>query len=144
MRGKETLPLKRRVLYRSCAGIGMLAIGVALFLFEGDYIYIVPFALMAAFFFVDAGIVAYAIAKRNFVRINGTCTEVIRTKLLGHVKEIRMNAGEYDLRIIVRRRIRGIEPGRSMALFLTNGLRLYEKEGAYIVCSYLALSETNI
>lgn len=141
MKEKEVLPLKRRLLYRSCAGVGTLTIGFVLFLLAGEYIYIVPFALMAAVFFVDAGIVAYAIAKRNFVRISGTCTEVIRTKLLRRVKEIRMNAGEYDLSIIVRRRVRGIELGKPMVLFLSKGLRLYEKDGAYIVCSYLALSE---
>ena len=141
MKDKEVLPLKRRLLYRSCAGVGTLTIGFVLFLLAGEYIYIVPFDLMAAVFFVDAGIVAYAIAKRNFVKISGTCTEVIRTKLLGRVKEIRMNAGEYALRIIVRRRVRGIELGKPMVLFLSKGLRLYEKDGAYIVCSYLALSE---
>lgn len=52
------LPLKRRLLYRSCAGAGTLTIGFVLFFLAGDYIYIVPFVLMAAVFFVDAGIVA--------------------------------------------------------------------------------------
>ena len=92
------LPLKRRLLYRSCAGAGTLTIGFVLFFLAGDYIYIVPFVLMAAVFFVDAGIVAYAIAKRIFVKISGTCTEVIRTKLLGRVKEIRMNANSDECR----------------------------------------------
>lgn len=34
------LPLKRRLLYRSCAGAGTLTIGFVLFLLAGDYIYI--------------------------------------------------------------------------------------------------------
>lgn len=136
---KELYPLRKRLQRRIAFGFGILAVGILLFLLTSNYIYSMPFAAVSTVLFFFAGILAHVMKKNLFVRVTGICEEIKRTKLFGRMKEIRMKTDEYELCIIVRRRIQGLECGKSMVLFLAKGARLYEKDGLYIVCSYYAI-----
>ena len=132
-------PMKKQLYCRIAFGISVLVAGLLLFLPAGKPIYCIPFAAMSVLLFAAAATLAYAITKNKFIKVIGICTEIRRTKLFGRMKEICMQTDEYKLRIIVRRRVRGIETGKTMVLFLAKGARLYEKDGSYIVCSYYAI-----
>lgn len=133
---RELRPLKKLLYMRIAFGVSAFTVGMLLFFLTGDIVYCIPFAGMSVLLFAAAATLAYAIRKNNFIRVIGICTQIRRAKLFGRIKEIYMQTDESGLRIIVRRRIRGIKTGKPIALFLAKGSRLYEKDGHYIVCNY--------
>lgn len=132
--------LRQQVMLRSAAALLFLILFIAIWVGTGEFSFALPCLMLAVFLIVNTGIMLYNIINGNYVRIHGTCTGIERTGIRRRVKSITVTHNDQQLMIPVRRRLSGLSVGCGATLYLSDKAPVYEKNGAYVIDSYYALT----
>lgn len=133
-------PLQRQILYRLAWGIGVLLLTFILYIYTKDLfsmlscIGIVIFCFTSAFLFFRHAVLG------EYVIITGECLSVTLTTIKKRTKFITMRTDDNQiLKVVIKQRVKKFTSGSRIMLYVAWNVPIYEKEGAHLLYSYLAL-----
>lgn len=134
------LALRQQAILRGAMALLFLILFIAIWAGTGEFSFALPCLVFVVFLIVNTSIMLYNIINGNYVRIYGTCTGIERTAIRRRVKSITVTHDGQQLMISVRRWLSGLSVGCGVTLYLSDKAPVYEKNGAYVIDSYYALS----
>lgn len=134
------LALRQQATLRGAMALLFLILFIAIWVGTGEFSFALPCLVFVVFLIVNTSIMLYNIINGNYVRIYGTCTSIEKTGIRRRVKSITVTHDGQQLMISVRRRLSGLSVGCGVTLYLSDKAPVYEKNGAYVIDSYYALS----
>ena len=133
-------PVRWQAVLRGAGVISFLILFVAIWAGTGEFLFAFPCLVFAVFLFVNSGIMLYNIINGNYVRIHGTCIDIERSGIRRRVKSITISHDDKQVKIPVRRKFPGLSMGCGVTLYLSDKAPVYERNGAYAIDSYYALT----
>ena len=104
-----------------------------------DWTLALPLAVIDAWFFFAAISRTVIFRRGTYIKAVGVCVQIERAKLFKRIKSIRVQTEKGMLRVMTRQRLRRLQNGDTVVVFLSKRERLYEQNGEYIVCGYYAI-----
>ena len=132
------LALQKEIAIR--LGIGFIALLVLItLLINYQNIYCIIFCLICMIFmFVDGGQMLNNCLNDRYAILTGVCTDIERNKLRRRIKSIDVLIDDKSLTIPIYRRVKSIEIGDTVTIYLPKNTPVYEKQGGYVINSYYA------
>lgn len=139
--GFKRLPqaLQRQVAIRLAVGVGFVLLFLAVQLGLRDIYLSLPCLLFGGVMIVNGGLLFYNGVKGNFVRIQGVCRQVETAGIRKRIRNICIGTELHTIKMPVRHRIRNLNKGDTVIVYLSEKTPVYEQENGYMVCSYYAL-----
>jgi len=134
-------PLQKQILLRLGLGAVFMILLIAMLITAQDLSLLLPCAGLAVFFAAGAFTLFRRVVLGEYVVVSGICTEVENTLLKRRAKHIILDTGDQAVRIALGQRRKRIAVGAAFDLYLASSARIYEKDGALQVFSYLALEK---
>ena len=131
--------LQQQVVLRLAIGAGFLLLFFAVQLCLGDIYLSLPCALFGSVMIVNGGLLFYNSIKGNFIRVQGVCRQIETVGMKKRIRNIYIDTELYTLKMPVRRRIRNLDNGDTVIIYLSEKTPVYEQDNGYMVCSYYAL-----
>ena len=131
--------LQRQVAIRLAAGAGFILLFLAVQLGLGDIYLSLPCLLFGGVMIVNGSLLFYNGVKGNFIRVQGVCRQVETAGIRKRIRNIYIGTELYTIKMPVRHRIRNLDKGDTVIVYLSEKTPVYEQENGYMVCSYYAL-----
>ena len=134
-------PLQKQILYRLGYGIAFLFVTVALLFYTMELFSVLACVIIMIFFASSS----FALFRRavigDYVIIRGECTEVTLTAIKRRAKMIIMRTeDDRILKIIIKHRLKKINIGSKIMLYVPSNIPVYENGDTHILHSYLAIA----
>ena len=139
--GFKRLPqaLQRQVVIRLAAGAGFILMFLAVQLGLGDIYLSLPCLFFGGVMIVNGSLLFYNGVKGNFIRVQGVCRQVETAGIRKRIRNICIGTELYTIKMPIRHRIRNLDKGDTVIVYLSEKTPVYEQENGYMVCSYYAL-----
>lgn len=131
--------LQRQVAIRLAAGAGFILLFLAVQLGLRDIYLSLPCLLFGSVMIVNGGLLFYNGVKGNFIRVQGICRQVETAGIRKRIWNIYIGTELYTIKMSIRHRIRKLDKGDTVIVYLSEKTPVYEQENGYMVCSYYAL-----
>ena len=132
-------PLQKQTLIRlGCSGLFLILLIV--FLKSARDIYLWLPCAGATVLFLAAGILLFCrAAQGDYIVISGECAEVGATPVKRRAKYIVLHADVCDVKVMLRNRLRKINKGAVVRLYVLSSTPLYEERNGCLLRSYIAI-----
>lgn len=131
--------LQKQVVLRLAIGAGFFALFLVVQFSMGDIYFSLPCVVFGGVMIVNGGLLFYNSAKGNFISVRGVCRQIETTGIRKRVRNIYMDMEPYILKLSVRQRIRNLDKGDTIVVYLSEKTPVYEQDNGYMICSYYAL-----
>lgn len=131
--------LQRQIVFRLAIGVGFLVLFLILQFCLGDIYFSLPCVLFGSVIIVNGGLLLYNSTKGNFISVQGVCSQVETIGIRKRIKNIYIDTEMHTIKMPVRHRIRSLNKGDTVIVYLSEKTPVYEQEHGYMICSYYAL-----
>lgn len=140
----EKLPqaLQKQILFRSGGSVLLWLIALAVLVNFRDVYLFLPCLLCAGCLTIESIRMACHIAEGRYIHLQGECIQMDRTGLRRKISSLYLALEAGVVKVPVRKRIRNIEKGIIVSVYVACDIPVYEKDGVYIVNSYYAMEIT--
>lgn len=134
--------LQKQIIIRFAAATFFSLLFVIILIVHGDAYLYIPCLLFAGLLIANTTLLQYNSLNGNFVSVSGLCTHIETTTFRKRIKSITL---EYDgektqqLTISVKERIRRLEVGDTVIVYLSEKTPVYIRDGEYWINSYYAI-----
>lgn len=137
----EHLPdaLQKQIVLRLAIGAGFSVLFLIVQFCMGDIYFSLPCVVFGGVMIVNGGLLFYNSAKGNFISVRGVCRQIETTGIRKRIKNIYIDTELHILKLPVRQRIRNLDKGDTIIVFLSEKTPVYEQDNGYMICSYYAL-----
>ena len=133
-------PLQKQILYRIGYGIVFLLITIASIFYKMELFSILSCIIIIFFCFVSSISLLRKAIIGNYVVICGDCISVNLTTLKRHTKTIILRMEDNrTLKVMIKHRLKKINTGSKIMLYISSDMPIYEDSGGYLLQSYLAI-----
>lgn len=137
--GRLPQALQRQFSIRLAAGAGFILLFLAVQLGLGDIYLSLPCLLFGSVMIVNGSLLFYNGINGNFIRVQGICRQVETAGIRKRIRNIRIGTELHTIKLPVRYRIRNLNKGDTVIVYLSEKTPVYEQENEYMVCGYYAL-----
>jgi len=138
--GRIPEPLQRQILYRLGSGVLILLATVALMLYNMDLFSILSCAGIMLFCCTSAFFLFRKAVSGDYVVIVGDCLSVSLTAIRKRTKMVTLKTEDNrKLQVMIKHRAKKIRTGSSVTLYVASNMPIYERDGAHLLHSYLAI-----
>lgn len=133
--------LQRQIMLRMAIGIGFLALFFGIQFCLGDIYFSLPCVVFGGVIIANGGFLLYNGVEGNFISVQGVCRQIEVTRIRKRIRNIYIDTEPepYILKMPVRHRIRNLNKGDTIILYLSEKTPVYEQDNGYMICSYYAL-----
>ena len=135
-------PIKTQILIRFGIGFLSLVVAILMLVLAKDFVLSLPCWLLFVYMAVNGGIMLFNSLKGDFVAVTGTCTMIERSRFWKRVKVIYIQTEQGQMRVPIRRRIRRIDEGDNVTVYMPSKTRIYEQEDGLAIFGYYAIDIT--
>ena len=136
-------PLQKQTVIRlGISAVFMILLIPLLIMARNTYLWL-PCAALAAFFVVNAFLMFKLCLSGDYVIVSDVCQEAGFTAIKKRMKYIVLLAEDRRIQVAVSGRYKAIPAGMPIVLFISKNTPVYEREGLYLIFSYLAI-ETQV
>lgn len=141
MKKLKELPesLQKQVLSRLGLGILALFLFVLLLYMTRELFSVLPCIALACFCAINAYLLYRRAVLGDYIIIQGVCGAVEVTPIRKRTKAIQIQAEGHIVRVVVKHRLRKIQSGMYVNLYVAKNATFEEKDGTLILHNYLAL-----
>lgn len=133
----EALQKQIELRLAACA-LSLLLFVVTLAVYRDLYLCL-PFVVFCLFFGVFGALLLFRATDGKFVVIEGQCSKVERTAIRKKPKIIYFVSEPHSVKLSVRHRIKNIEAGDCVMVYVSENTPVYQEEGCQVLSGYLAL-----
>lgn len=139
----KTIPnaLQRQILRRGLMGCAFLIFTVVFLLLGYDALLVLPGIGFMIFSAASAVWLFYLADRKQYVVVEGVCTEVAKSMLFKRIKTVTLESGGKTLRIQLKQHKRSYKTGVGMRLYLQENARVYERDGALLIYDYILIEQ---
>lgn len=123
--------LKRHISWQAVLSVVALLLFFIVIIIFKDILLALPCILFSAIMIVKSTVLLYNCAVGNYLEIKGVCSDVEVTTFRRRVKSLTIKAEEKILTIPIYFRLRGINVGDTITVYLSKKARLYYNNGIY-------------
>lgn len=131
--------LQKQVVLRLAIGAGFFILFLIVQLCMGDIYFSLPCVIFGGVMIVNGGLLLYNSTKGNFISVRGVCRQIETMGIRKRVRNIYIDTEPYILKLPVRQRIRNLDKGDTIIVYLSEKTPVYEQDNGYMICSYYAL-----
>ncbi|MEY8389823.1 hypothetical protein D3Z47_02140 [Lachnospiraceae bacterium] len=131
--------LQWQAMLRISIGMGFLVLFFAVQFGLRDVCLSFPCILAGSTMIVNGSLLFYNGFKGNFICIQGVCRQMETVGIWKQLRNIYISTELYTLKIPVRHRIRNLNKGDTVIIYLSEKTPAYEQDNGYMVCGYYAL-----
>lgn len=131
--------LQKQIILRLAACTLSLLLFVVMLAVYRDLYLCLPFAVFFLFFGVFGALLFFRAADGKFVVVEGQCSKVERTAIRKKPRTIYFVSEPHSVKLLVRQRIKNIEAGDSITVYVSENAPVYQEEGCQILSGYLAI-----
>ena len=132
--------LQKQILYRLGYGTVILFVMIILLLYKIELFSILACVFIMMFFFASSFLLFRRAIIGDYVIICGECLGVTQTAIKRQTKMIILRTEDNrTLKIMMKQRLKKFNVGSKIKLYVATNVPVYEKEGAHLLYSYLAL-----
>ncbi len=141
MRKFKSIPngLKKQVYLRSAMATIFLIVSVLILVWMRDFMFAIPCIAMFVFLSVNIGLLLYDCLVGGYVTIEGECIAAEFSPIRKQLKAIYIATDTDVYKIPIRRKIRKVEEGDEIVVYVSARMRLYKQDGSIFVSGYYAL-----
>lgn len=132
-------PLQRQVLIRLGFSMVFMLLFVLVLCMMFDWLTILPFFILSGFSLFSAYMLFRRAVAGDYVVIRGRCVESSVTLVRRRTKSILVEADEHMVQVMMKQRLKRIPDGTSLDIYVANNTQVYDKDGAKLLHSYLAI-----
>lgn len=123
--------LKRHISWQAALSVVALLLFFIVIIIFKDILLALPCILFSAIMIVKSTFLLYNCVIGNYLEIKGVCSDVEVTTFRRRVKSLTIKAEEKILTIPIYFRLRGINVGDTITVYLSKKARLYYNNGIY-------------
>lgn len=131
--------LQKQVVLRLAIGTGFFVLFLVVQFCMGDIYFSLPCVVFGGVMIVNGGLLFYNSTKGNFISVRGVCRQIETTGIRKRVRNLYIDTEPYILKLPVRQRIRNLDKGDTIIVYLSEKTPVYEQDNGYMICSYYAL-----
>lgn len=131
--------LQKQVVLRLAIGVGFFILFLIVQFCMGDICFSLPCVLFGGVMIVNGGLLFYNSTKGNFISVRGVCTQIERTGMRKRIRSLYIDTEPYTLKLPVCQRIKNLDKGDTIIVYLSEKTPVYEQDNGYMICSYYAL-----
>lgn len=131
--------LQKQVVLRLAIGFGFFVLFLIVQFCMGDIYFSLPCVVFGGVMIVNGGLLFYNGTEGNFVSVRGVCRQIETTGIRKRVRNLYIDTEPYILKLPVRQRIRNLDKGDTIIVYLSEKTPVYEQDNGYMICSYYAL-----
>ena len=132
--------LQRQILWRGLIGCAFLIFSLMFLLLRYDALLVLPgvgFMLLS----LGSAVWLFHVAdKKQYVVVEGVCTEVTKSILFKRVKTVTLEADGKTLRIQLKQHNRSYHAGARLRLYVQENAKVYEREGVLLILEYITIT----
>ena len=133
-------PLQKQILYRLGYGIAALFVTIILFYYTMEFFFVFACVIVMIFFAANSFSLFRRAVIGDYVVITGECIEVTVTPIKRRIKTVILRTEEHCmLKVTVRQKLKMINAGEKITIYLAANMPVYEKDGVHWLNSYLAI-----
>ena len=131
--------LQRQILTRFILGGFFILLFVILICVTKDVVLSMPCIILGIYFALNAGTVLYNCLADKVITITGECVEIEHSRIFKRVKSVYIQVEDKELKIPVRKKMRGLTIGVTINLYIPENGKIYEKDGKFSTGTYYAV-----
>lgn len=131
--------LQKQVVLRLAIGAVFFVLFLIVQFCMGDIYFSFPCVVFGGVMIVNGGLLFYNSTKGNFISVRGVCRQIETTGIRKRVRNLYIDTEPYILKLTVRQRIRNLDKGDTIIVYLSEKTPVYEQDNGYMICSYYAL-----
>jgi hypothetical protein len=135
-------PLQKQVFVRLGFALISLLFFILVLNLTTDVLAIVPFIGLSVYSVISAILLFRRGVAGKYVVIRGCCAEAADTLIRKRTKAVLIETGEHLVRVVLRQRLRRIRVGTEMEVYVADSTPVYDKDGAKLLQTYLAINVT--
>ena len=136
-------PLQKQTVIRLGIGAVFVILLAALLITVRNTYFWLPCAAAAVFYITSAFMLFKLCISGAYVAVSGVCQEVGFTAVKKRMKYIILQAGDRKVQVSTHGRNKAIPAETPIVLFISKNTPVYERDGLYLIYSYLAI-ETQV
>lgn len=131
--------LQRQITLRLAIGAGFFVLFVIVQLGMGDIYFSLPCVVFGGVMIVNGSLLLYNSAMGNCISVKGVCRQIDTTRIRKRIRNIYIDTEACTVKMPVRHRIRNLNKGDTIMVYLSEKTPVYEQDDGYMICSYYAL-----
>lgn len=131
--------LQKQVALRLAIGAGFFVLFLVVQFCMGDIYFSLPCVVFGGVMIVNGGLLFYNGTEGNFISVRGVCRQIETTGIRKRIRNLYIDTEPYILKLPVRQRIRNLDKGDTIIVYLSEKTPVYEQDNGYMICSYYAL-----
>lgn len=131
--------LQKQTGIRIGLGLVFLFLFLMILIVYRDFCFGLPCLLSAAFLLGNGGWLLRQGIHENYIRVEGVCDLIEKTGVRKRIRSIRIQLDQNTLQIPIRQGLKQLAVGDTVAVYLSDRTPVYEHDGGYMICGYLAL-----
>ena len=131
--------LQKQILFRFIIGVAFFILYfVVQFCFHDRYLSL-PCLLFSSVMMINGWLLFYNSVKGRFIRVQGVCTQIKTAGIRKRMKSILVDIESHTCEVLILRRIRNLNKGDTVIIYLSEKTPVYDRDNCYMICSYSAL-----
>ena len=143
----EELPgeLQKILLKRVVISVVCVLTFLMLLCYSNNWELVIPFLVLSCLLVVSTWQLICRCTEQRYVVVQGTCTELNRTRLRGRTKSLMIKRGSEFIKITgVQTPIPNLRPGDPVKVFIAENVPVYDSDGCKIICSCMTIIKENL
>ena len=133
-------PLQKQILYRLGYGAAILLVTVMLLFYTMELFSVLACVFIMIFFTANSFLLFRRAVIGDYVVISGECLDVTLTAIKRRTKMVILcTEDKRIIKIMIKQRLKKIDIGSKIILYVASNVPVYESSGVYLLNSYLAL-----
>lgn len=131
--------LQRQILARFILGGFFVLLFVILISTTKDIVLSLPCIILGLYLTVNAGTVLYNCLADKVITVTGKCIEIKHSRIFKRVKSVYIRTKDKELKIPIRKKLRGLTIGVTVNVYIPEKAQIYEKDGKFATGTYYAV-----
>ncbi len=131
--------LQRQILTRLILGGFFILLFVILICTTKDIVLSLPCIILGIYLSINAGTVLYNCLAGKVITVTGECVEIEHSHIFKRVKSVHIRTENKELKIPIRKKMRGLTIGVTLNVYIPEKAQIYEKDGKFATGTFYAV-----
>lgn len=131
--------LQRQILTRLILGGFFILLFVILICTTKDIVLSLPCIILGLYLILNGGTVLYNCLAGKVITVTGECVQIEHSRIFKRMKSVYIRTEDKELKIPLRKKMRGLTIGVTISVYIPEKAQLYEKNGKLATGTYYAV-----
>lgn len=133
-------PLKKQILTRLGFAVSFALLSALILISMFDWMALIPVVFLMIYSIISAIQLFFRASAGAYVVIRGQCVDVTTAPIRKRSKSILVQTDTHMVRLMMKQRPKRIPVGVMLEIYVANSTQVYEKDGAKLLHTYLAIN----